>query len=203
MSVSPPGLAECPRVDLNHRPPPCQGGEHSAAPRGPSPAGRSRTYLAPRIRRVPDHSATAGRSKDGRSRTLCVRVGAALLSREHVLGIRGPCVRLESPSAEAGKPDLPTLGPPFPWNCPGRIRTHTPPVNSGPHHHCATGQAQSGRQDLNLRSRDSQPRDHSGLVHVLNPGKDANRSRTCFKPLCRRLPGRPALASSVPSCSLQ
>src|SRR5579864_2266043 len=25
---------KCPRVDLNHRPPPCQGGEHSAAPRG-------------------------------------------------------------------------------------------------------------------------------------------------------------------------
>ena len=100
---------KCPRVDLNHRPPPCQGGEHSAAPRGPSPAGRSRTYLNPRIRRVPGRSATAGKrpvrglnpshpvdsragtpassqgGKDGRIRTLSARVGAALLSQEHIL----------------------------------------------------------------------------------------------------------------------
>src|SRR6516225_3161013 len=80
---------------------------HSSFPQGP--AGRSRTYLNPRIRRVPGRSATAGKrpvrglnpshpvdsragtpassqgGKDGRIRTLSARVGAALLSQEHIL----------------------------------------------------------------------------------------------------------------------
>ena len=58
-------------------------------------------------------------SKGGRSRTLWVRVGAALLSQEYALGYR---------------------------SCPGRARTCNHLVNNQPHHRCATGQAaQLGR----------------------------------------------------------
>ena len=51
-------------------------------------------------------------------------------------------------------------------SCGGRTRTCIHPVNSRQHHLCATPQDQSGRLDSNQRSRASEARDHSGLVHV-------------------------------------
>lgn len=81
-------------------------------------SGGNRTRVSDAAGRCLSCSATDTQSKDGRSRTLSARVGAALLSQEHVLVSKG---------------------------CPGRIRTCTRLVNSEPHNRCATGQTVSVR----------------------------------------------------------
>lgn len=52
-------------------------------------------------------------------------------------------------------------------SCGGRSRTCNRLVNSEPPYRSATPQCESGWEDLNLRSRHSQRRDHSRLVHIL------------------------------------
>jgi hypothetical protein len=79
-----------------------------AASQGGRVSGGSRTRLSDAAGRCLGCSATDTVSKGGRSRTLCARVGAALLSQEHAL-VRS--------------------------NCPGRTRTCNRLVNSEPLYH--------------------------------------------------------------------
>ena len=113
-----------------------------AASQGTRVSGGGRTRLSTSARWCLGCSATDTPSKDGRSRTLCVRVGAALLSREHVLIERkGQELNLQGLAPRLLSGQLPSpVGWPLRPSCPGRTRTYTRLVNSQPHHRCATGQ---------------------------------------------------------------
>ncbi len=130
-------------------------------------SGGSRTRLSTSARWCLGCSATDTQSKDGRSRTLCARVGAALLSQEHVLNKR-----------KGQDSNLQGLAPrPLSKRVPSCLLARP-----------SDGANESGRQDLNLRSRDSQPRDHSGLVHVLkSPRRESNPLSPHYK--CGARPG--------------
>jgi hypothetical protein len=175
-----------------------------AAPRNHvSRAGRSRTYLEPRIRRLPRRSATARcqrpvresnpshlldkqgvtpassqgkqsawresnppvrhgepvpgplghrrfrtrNSKGGRSRTLCVRVGAVLLSQEHTpVGQRkGQDSNLQGLSPRPVSNRVPSclLARPSVSSCPGRTRTCNHLLNRQPHNPLCYGTVSS------------------------------------------------------------
>jgi hypothetical protein len=96
-------------------------------------------------------------SKGGRSRTLCVRVGTALLSQEHALDgqRKGQDSNLQGLAPRPASNRVPScqLACPSVSSCPGRGRTCNRLVNNQPHHRCATGQKdESGWPDLNRRS---------------------------------------------------
>jgi hypothetical protein len=146
-----------------------------AAPRNySSRAGRSRTCLEPRIRRLPRRSASARKSalygtrtrlacSTGRSphplRHRAVRecfVGQAsslpltlaswkLALRDHLW--ISPQARTEGvePSAPVLEAGSSPRSTSLSISCPGRIRTCTRLVNNQPHNRCATGQSQSER----------------------------------------------------------
>jgi hypothetical protein len=76
-------------------------------------------------------SATDTVSRDARNRTMCVGFGDRLLTQEHVSVREGESPA--EPSALGSADTSPSRC------CPGRTRTCTRPVNSGPHHRCATG----------------------------------------------------------------
>ena len=59
---------------------------------------------------------------------------------------------------------------------------------------------QSGRQDLNLRSRGSRPRDHSRLVHVLSPEHPAGIEPARPPWQGGRLPLHHGCLVGIPSC---
>lgn len=137
------GPRECQssRPDLNRRPPPCDGGGHSGLPHGTvSALDGSRTRLTcstnrpPRRRRPRACQRVSGGSRTRLSTVAwwcldCSATDTSQQGRTESNHVR----RLWRPTAHPGA---------RPCNCPGRNRTCIPPVNSGPHHRCATGHRQ-------------------------------------------------------------
>ncbi len=125
----------------------------------------------------PDHRGGRGTRRAGRPRLL--GHGHVQQGRTESNHVR----RLWRPTAHPGA---------RPWrsSCPGRTRTCTPPVNSGPHHRCATGHRQFRGLESNQHRRVQGPPPYQlgdpGIDPVAGEGVEPSRpSRAQFLRLVR------------------